>query len=604
MTDIINLPDSAFKDAAPKQTVENIKQILQEHGIRTIEKWNDSKVPYCHSLSITVEGTSFNVNGKGVTEAFALASGYGELMERLQLGYIYKERQQKGNNVSATMEQDIRIPAQALLDRNKKWYTALAGEIYQQTGATMTEEEILAQYTEADGCVLATPCYNAVTGTKEHFPTMLRKTLYATNGCAAGNTMEEAIVQAISEIVERYYKLRILTECPTLPVISEDVLKTYTIAYNIITFLRSNGFRVEILDCSLGTKFPVVCVCIIDQKTGKYHTHFGACPNFEIAVQRTLTECFQGRSIDTITSHEAFSSFNQGSLNLTNLMDELVRGAAEKPASFFMNVSRDSYVQTAGFTGKNNRHLLRECVTFFAEQGYDILVRDCSCLGFPTYQVLIPGISEVFPYRVSPKHNDLQYSNCAVNTLRNPSAAKLEDMMGYLMHISKRQNIKSSNSGGFLAQAKLHAELPLIEENYLMDATMGYIYYTLGRYADAIKYIDRMLASRIDRDVEYLICAKRHLSLLLAKNSPDEIRAVLSYFHQPQTVEKLYACIDANKNILEPFTLHCDLKCSPDCLLINACRKQNTNALVELISRKMQELDPNTMVEKLNNILA
>ena len=87
--DNIQLIDSKYKDDSPINTVNRIKGILKEYGIETIECWNDSGVPYCHSLRVSVFGTDFGVNGKGVTEELALASGYGELMERLQLGRIF-----------------------------------------------------------------------------------------------------------------------------------------------------------------------------------------------------------------------------------------------------------------------------------------------------------------------------------------------------------------------------------------------------------------------------------------------------------------------------------------------------------------------------------
>ena len=80
------LRDADFKDEKPVATVCRIKQILQALGIETREQWFDSSVPYCYSLRVSVVGTTFGVNGKGLTREFALASGYGELMERLQLG--------------------------------------------------------------------------------------------------------------------------------------------------------------------------------------------------------------------------------------------------------------------------------------------------------------------------------------------------------------------------------------------------------------------------------------------------------------------------------------------------------------------------------------
>ena len=82
----LNLLDADFKDESPLKTVAHIKQILKDNGIETMETWVETSVPYCYVISIRVVGTTFVVNGKGLTKEFTLASGYGELMERLLKG--------------------------------------------------------------------------------------------------------------------------------------------------------------------------------------------------------------------------------------------------------------------------------------------------------------------------------------------------------------------------------------------------------------------------------------------------------------------------------------------------------------------------------------
>ena len=63
MTNSSELVGAAFKDSAPLKTVEKIKGILAENGIKTTEVWHDSKVPYCYSLTVPVEGIAFSTNG-------------------------------------------------------------------------------------------------------------------------------------------------------------------------------------------------------------------------------------------------------------------------------------------------------------------------------------------------------------------------------------------------------------------------------------------------------------------------------------------------------------------------------------------------------------
>lgn len=601
LDNMIPIPDSTFKDDTPLNTVTRIKRILKENGIEAEERWNESGVPHCYSIRIAVVGTTFSVNGKGVTKEFALASGYGELMERLQLGRISNGTHQK-TALSLENTHAEYMPLKELLHRSEKWYSLLADKLYQYTGTRLTAEELLMQYADADGNIIATPYYCANRQTLEYLPAALRKSVYSSNGCAAGNTMEEAIVQAISEIIERQFKLHILSEGIPLPDIPDDILKTYKISYDIITYLRSKAFRVVVKNCSLGSKFPVVCVCLIDQNTGRYHTHFGAYPKFEIALQRTLTESFQGRNIDKIANYENFLPKKDDAFELENIMSELVTGTSEKLPSFFVNPLQTTCSSISEFSGTNNQELLRECIEFLSEQGHDILIRDCSALGFPTYQVIVPGYSEVFVHRMVSQHNDLRFMQYAPNVLRNPSTAKIEDIMGFMMNLSQAKK-RQLGSSSFLSQANLPAQLSDTKEAYLMNATMAHVHYTLGRYAETIKYIDKMLSAADQTDAEALICIKRYLSLSANRCDSEEILSILNYFHRPETVQALYSCIVEKKNPLDAFTLHCDLNCTSSCLLYSSCRKKQIDELAQMITDRLQALDPAALKVQFEQIL-
>ena len=230
--------DAAFKDDSPLNTVKRVKDILKSYGIETVEKWTESGVPNCYSLRVSVFGTAFGVNGKGVNEEFALASGYGELMERLQLGRIFSAEQQKENSYESLHADDVTLPAKELLERNRKWYTIYTRLLKEQTGVELTEEELLAQYCDQDGLVKVVPFYCVNSDTVEYLPSELLGAVYSTNGSAAGNTMEEAVVQAISEVVERNCSARLRTEEIAVPDVPEEVLRSCEISYKIITFLR------------------------------------------------------------------------------------------------------------------------------------------------------------------------------------------------------------------------------------------------------------------------------------------------------------------------------------------------------------------------------
>lgn len=595
------LRDAEFKDASPLKTVERIKHILAEQGIETQEIWNESGVPYCFGITIRVSGTTFSVNGKGLTREFALASGYGELMERLQLGFIGKfDVQKDGHHTADTSRFEMRT-AQELLGANRRWYELMAKRLELETGSTTTPEEILAQCTDKNGQIPTDLFFNITTGTKENFPKSLWSRIYSSNGCAAGNSMEEALVQAISEIVERQYRTRIVLEDISLPDIPDEFLQQFEVSYNIIKYVRERGFRVIVKDCSLGEKFPVICVCFIDEASGRYHTHFGAYPIFEIALARALTETFQGRNIGNIAAFVDFTRKGSQEDALLSMKHEFVKGTWEKHAGFFVGKPQYPFHTDVGFVGKNNRELLLECVEFFKAQNCEILVRDGSSLGFHTYQVLIPGYSEVFTYRLDKKLYEFRYFDFAVRALRNPSAAGFDDLLGLLMHMDQ---IKSSiGSHSFLAGSKLSADLSAADEERLLAASLAYVQYTLGRYETVVKYLGSMIPAYKGDDAAFLICLKRYLTLLSSGTDKTEIRRILEFFHSQPIVQKLYDILARNGNPLDGFTLHCDMSCTERCPIHKQCCQKRTVELTRLINGKIKELDFDTFVNQLRAII-
>lgn len=598
------LKDAEFKDCHPLETVNRIKEILHLHGIRTEENWFTSGIEHCYSVRVNVVGTTFGVNGKGLTEEFALASGYGELMERLQLGNIGSKEVQKDGVYSVNDAQDVRIDARAMLTENRPWYEGMSKQLYYFTGREESADQIIMQHADESGKLVATPYFSVTQGKKVYFPSALRKRVYTTNGSAAGNTMEEAVVQAISEIVERNHQLRIARSCICVPDVPENILKRYATAYDVIRSVRNAGYKVVIKDCSLGTKFPVICAIFVGPN-GKYHTHYGAYPILEIALERALTEVLQGRNIKTVEEFADFSYEELALQSISHLAKELVTGATEKNPRFFLGEPQYDFCEDMGFSGANNRELFRECVDFIQKQGYDVLVRECSCLGFPTYQVLVPGYSEAFSYRISQKLDDNRFFGYALKTLRNPRMASLDDMFGLLRHISLtgKYGAGISNVHGFAAGAKLSVKLSSKENNFLMAATLAYIYYEIGNNAEVLKQIQAMINNNENASVSYLICLKRYFSLLQNGYQEEKIKELLSYFHSKEDVVQLYTALKEKRNPMERYVLQCDKNCSEACKLYGKCCQKNSDQLTALIGEKTKLLDFSSFEERIRKLM-
>ena len=90
-----NFETTKYKDNNPKQTIEQIKNILKSNNIFTKEtEWfNQCNDYYSLRLEVcnpeTYESLEIGVNGKGTSEDFARASAYAELLERIQNSALF-----------------------------------------------------------------------------------------------------------------------------------------------------------------------------------------------------------------------------------------------------------------------------------------------------------------------------------------------------------------------------------------------------------------------------------------------------------------------------------------------------------------------------------
>lgn len=594
--------DTVFKDDSPVATVEKILGILRQHGIEPVERWGETCVPYCFYLSVKIDGTNFSVNGKGLTKEFARASGYGELMERLQLGLAKAPAMQKDGTYSFDTDRFPPVPASELISEHGEIFEAIA----RRSNTPINAEAMVRQFADASDQVPCVSCYDLTTGRTVPFPNDIRLKIYGSNGSAAGNTYEEAIVQALSEIVERHNQYRTLQQQLTLPDVPEERLRQCSIAYRIISHLREQNFKVLIKDCSLGEKFPVICAVVIDRATGKYHAHFGAYPIFEIALERALTESFQGHSIRTIAEFDDFLYSESEVRSLSAVSNEFTRGSWKKSVEFFYGMPQFPYRDNLGFSGGNNQSLLRECVEYFKEKGLRILVYNAATLGFPTCQVLVPGYSELFTDRLCLAKNPYRYFYAANRALRCPSEASLADKMGLLMHLDQMKQHASgiSKAKGFANTANLSVTLTPEEDSFLMNASLGYILYDLGRKNEALRHIDAMLSTCQEQSIGYLTALKRYLRLSLQGQDPRQIREILHIFHDSSLVEELCRLMEDEKNPLERFTLHCRLDCTDHCPLRSKCCHQTLQHLCQMISQKQKELDYTAFCQKMSCLLS
>ena len=290
------------KDLPLEQTIADMTGLLSDLGMKIeISSWRNI-VPNVWSLHIRDAASPMCfTNGKGATKESALCSALGEFIERLNCNFFYND-QFFGTDISNS--DFVHYP-------NEKWFVPgdndeLPNDILDDycLGIYNPEDELRGSNLidtnsgMAERGICSIPYIRHSDGETVYFPSNLIENLFLSNGMSAGNNLPEAQVQCLSEIFERAVKKQIIAEEIVLPDVHKDVIAKYPSILAGIEGLEAQGFPVVVKDASLGGQFPVMCVTLMNPKTGGVFASFGAHPSFEVALERSLTELLQGRSFE------------------------------------------------------------------------------------------------------------------------------------------------------------------------------------------------------------------------------------------------------------------------------------------------------------------
>ena len=390
---------SKHKDRDPNQTVQHIQCILDSVGLSTSLVWTSHQFGGTHSNRVSIDGTSLGTNGKGTTEEYATASGYAELMERLQNKMVGQRTHVPETYVRhgfydfpderLVASEDIASRCDDVIDG---WLDGW-GMHNDEERLQFLKEVSSTFYRRDDGMLAEVPFADVFAGEVRWFSPGLYRGLYGSNGMSAGNTMEECLVQGLSEVFERYVKLKILRGEAVPPRIPHEVLAAWSVGDLIERIEQSGRYRVYVYDGSLGKGYPVAVTAIVDRFRGTFGVDCGAHPSLAVAVERTITEAFQGRDVDSFTGINDIASQTKV-VEPDNLMTMIVSGEGVYPASFLVGEPSWEFVAWPSDEGLTNAELLGRMVELLRRDGYTLLVRNASFLGFPTCHIVVPGMSE------------------------------------------------------------------------------------------------------------------------------------------------------------------------------------------------------------------
>ena len=387
------------KDLPLEKTIINMTEILASLGMKIeISSWRNI-VPNVWSLHIRDAASPMCfTNGKGATKDSALCSALGEFIERLNCNFFYND-QFFGQDIANS--DFVHYP-------NEKWFKSEKDDvlpegilddyclgIYDPDGELRSSNLTDTNSGNVERGICTIPYKRHSDGEIVYFPSNLIENLFLSNGMSAGNNLAEAQVQCLSEIFERAVKRQIIEQEIILPDVPQQVLAKYPNIVAGIKGLEEQGFPVVVKDASLGGQFPVMCVTLMNPKTGGVFASFGAHPSFEVALERSLTELLQGRSFAGLNDVPRPTFNSMAVSEPENFVEHFIDSTGVISWKFF-SANHDYQFSEWDFSGTNEQ----ECEGLFSilkALGKEAYVAVFDELGATACRILVPDYSEVYP---------------------------------------------------------------------------------------------------------------------------------------------------------------------------------------------------------------
>ncbi len=391
------------KDLPLERTIANMTGILEALGMKIeITSWRNI-VPNVWSLNIRDSASELCfTNGKGSTKESALCSALGEFIERLSCNFFYNDQYFGEEHANAEF---VHYP-------NEKWFPLTEDdsipdgllddsclEIYNPDGELNGSNLIDTNSGNYERGICALPFIRQSDGETVYFPSNLLENLFLSNGMSAGNNLYEAKVQCLSEIFERAVKRQIIEQELVLPEVPKAVLEKYPAILAGIKGLEEQGFPVLVKDASLGGQFPVMCVTLMNPRTGGVFASFGAHPSFEVALERSLKELLQGRSFEGLNDVPKPTFNSHAVTEPNNFVEHFIDSTGVISWRFFSNKEDYPFVEW-DFSGSNEE----ECASLMAI--LEALDKEAYVITFDGFvpgleasacRIVVPGYSEIYP---------------------------------------------------------------------------------------------------------------------------------------------------------------------------------------------------------------
>jgi len=386
------------KDRDLETSITTMEATLQSLGFDIEQASWLNPVSHVHSVHIRDKSCSLMfTNGKGSTKKACLASALGEYFERLSCNYFFADFYLGEQH---SQHDFVHYP-------NERWFDS-SGESMPNDLMDTTlwryfdpNNELKPRHLfdinsgAGERGICATPYQRLRDNQTVYIPINIIANIFVSNGMSAGNTKNEARVQSLSEIFERYVKNKIIAEGICLPDIPPDVIDRYPTTKQAITELEDHGYTLKIADASLDGKYPVISVTLINPKDGSVFASFGAHPSFEVALERTVTELLQGRNLDQLDVFHPATFDQEDVASPQNLEMHFIDSSG--------SISNDFFRKTPDFEfndwdhSNTTEHEFNYLSALIHKLGFDIYIADYHHLGVYACRIIVPGMSDIYP---------------------------------------------------------------------------------------------------------------------------------------------------------------------------------------------------------------
>jgi ribosomal protein S12 methylthiotransferase accessory factor len=302
--------------------------------------------------------------GKGATPQQSEASALMEVMERFSFFWFIHQfpfptyRQRDLNGVAVSVE-------------------ALKKSVYD----TQTPDDLCRSFLE-DLPLRWVKAHNLTLGREQWAPIDWFYQINEYNGPAAGNTIEEAILQSLCEVVERHVGSIISNDCLITPEIDIESLRDPA-SIELVNKFQAKGIRIFLRDFSLDTGIPTVGALAYDPSTFPEKSEIvftaGTSSNPEKALCRALTEIAQ-----LAGDFESRTSYRPTLPKYTSL---------EEAGYLMESRGKVSIRDLPNLDDNNIRVEIERCTAALAGIGMEILVVNVTHpeLDVPAVYTMIPG---------------------------------------------------------------------------------------------------------------------------------------------------------------------------------------------------------------------